>query len=141
MQNSEQPGKPQIFASRRDQASVRIERARALRQTATEAGTRAWYLLRKLRLKGFKFRRQHPIGSYVVDFCCAERRLVIELDGSIHAQPSQIRKDRIRDQQLKRLGYIVARYPNGIVLEAPDVFVEKVLGRAFPLPNVFTGER
>jgi very-short-patch-repair endonuclease len=94
-----------------------------------------------LRLKGFKFRRQHSIGNYVVDFCCAERRLVIELDGGIHSQPSQALKDQTREKYLKRQGYTVARFPNGMVLQAPETFVEKVLGQVLSLPNVFTGER
>jgi very-short-patch-repair endonuclease len=133
---------PQLVpASHRDRNPTRIERGRALRRTATEAETSAWYLLRKLRLKGFKFRRQHTIGNFVVDFCCAERRLVIELHGSIHSQPSQALKDRTRDQYLQRQGYTVARFPNGMVLQAPEIFVEKVLGQLFSRPNVFTGER
>ncbi|HEV2349255.1 MAG TPA: endonuclease domain-containing protein [Terriglobia bacterium] len=130
-----------IPASHRNRSPKRVERGRALRQSATEAETRAWFLLRKLRLKGFKFRRQHFIGNYVVDFCCAERRLVIELDGSIHSQPSQALRDQTGDEYLMQRGYTVARFPNGMVLEAPKIFMEKVLGRIFPLPNVFTGER
>jgi very-short-patch-repair endonuclease len=129
-----------IPASHRNRRPARIERGRALRQTATEAEQRAWYLLRTLRPKGYKFRRQHPIGNCVVDFCCAERRLVIELDGSIHSQPSQAHKDGTRNQYLQRQGYTVARIPNGIVLEAPETFVEKVLDQVASLPNVFTGE-
>ena len=77
----------------------------------------------------------------MVDFCCAERRLVIELDGSIHSQPSQSLKDWTREQYLKRQGYSVARFPNGIVLEAPEIFVRKVLDHVSVLANVFTGER
>ena len=130
-----------ITAGHCDRSQARIERVRALPQSATEAETRAWYLLRKLRLKGFKFRRQHPIGNCVVDFCCAERRLVIELDGSIHAQPSQVVMDEARDQYLMRQGYSVARFPNGMALQAPEIFVEQVLGRVSSIPNVFTGER
>lgn len=130
-----------IPASHRERSPTRIERGRALRQSATDAETRAWYLLRKLRLKRFKFRRQHPIGNCVGDFCCAERRLVVELDGSVHSQPNQALRDETRDQYLKQRGYTVARFPNGMVLEAPEIFVEKVLSQVFPLPNAFTGER
>jgi len=141
MRQKERSAKPQFPASHLDRSPTRIKRGRALRQTATEAETRAWYLLRKLRLKGFKFRRQHPIGNYVVDFCCAERRLAIELDGGIHSQPSQSLKDNAREKYLKRQGYTVTRFPIGIVLQAPETFVAKVLGQALSLPNVFTGER
>jgi|SRR5579859_5006958 len=141
MRKRERSAKPRVSASHRDRSPARIERGRVLRQTATEAEARAWYLLRKLRLKGFKFRRQHSVGNYVVDFCCAERRLVIELDGSIHSQPSQALKDQTREQYLKQQGYAVARFPNGMVLQDPEIFVEKVLCQVSSLlPNVFTGE-
>jgi len=97
-------------------------------------------LLRTLRFKGFRFRRQHAVGGYIVDFCCPKRHLIVELDGSVHAQPSQTRRDAGRDAELRRMGYIVTRFPNGIVLEAPELFVEKVLDVAWSLPNAFTGE-
>jgi very-short-patch-repair endonuclease len=96
--------------------------------------------LRTLRFRGFKFRRQYPVGRYIVDFCCPQRRLVVELDGSVHAQPSQTKRDARRDTELKRMGYTVTRLPNGIVVEAPELFVEKVLDVAWSLPNAFTGE-
>ncbi len=62
-----------------------ITRAREPRRTATEAERIAWRLLRPLQLRGFKFRRQHPVGPRVTDFCCPERGLVVELDGSVRA--------------------------------------------------------
>ena len=103
-----------------------IERARELRQTATEAEQIAWRLLRSFRRDGFVFRRQQPVERYVVDFCCPEERLIIELDGSVHAQPSQVARDAKRDDWLRRLGYTVARFPNGIVLSAPEEFVKRI---------------
>jgi very-short-patch-repair endonuclease len=80
------------------------------------------------------------VGRYIVDFFCPQRRLIVELDGSVHAQPSQARHDASRDAQLKRMGYTVTRFPNGMVVEAPELFVEKVLDVAWSLPNAFTGE-
>jgi very-short-patch-repair endonuclease len=115
-------------------------RARDLRRTATETERIAWRLLRGLRLRGFKFRRQHPVGSWIADFCCPEKGLVVELDGSVHAQPSQARKDASRDRALARMGYTILRLPNGIVLQDSDAFVSKVMERAQTLPNFFTGE-
>jgi very-short-patch-repair endonuclease len=64
----------------------------------------------------------------------------VELDGSVHAQPSQTRRDTSRDAELKRRAYTVTRFPNGIVLEAPELFLEKALDVAWSLPNAFTGE-
>jgi len=117
-----------------------IARARDLRQNETESEKTAWRLLRNLRLKGFKFRRQHTVGPHIVDFCCPQRRLIVELDGSVHGQPSQAKRDTRRAAQLKNMGYTVARFPNGMVLEAPELFVEKVLNMARSLPDAFPDE-
>jgi type I restriction enzyme R subunit len=107
--------------------AAQIDKARELRQTPTEAEQAAWRLLRGLRSRGFKFRRQHPVGPYIADFCCSELRLIVELDGSVHGQPSQARSDARRDAHLKSMGYGVLRLPNGIVLQAPDLFVQEVV--------------
>lgn len=115
-----------------------IERARKLRQDATAAEDAAWRLLRNRVKLGTKFRRQHPIGSYVVDFYCAERRLAIELDGSVHSQPSQLRKDEEKEQFLRRAGVRVLRISNGWVLEDPEGFVRKVLAN-LPSPVPLRG--
>ncbi len=93
----------------------------------TEAERAAWWLLRDRAVSGLKFRRQHPLGRYVVDFYCPECRLAIELDGSVHAQPSQARRDQTKDGFLRRRGVTVLRIPNGLVLEDPEGFVRKVL--------------
>ena len=121
-------------------SEVRIAKARELRRNETESEEVASRLLRTLRFNGFKFRRQHAVGQYIVDFCCPQRRLIVELDGSVHAQPSQTKRDTSRDAELKRMGYTVTRFSNGIVLEAPELFLEKVLDVAWSLPNAFTGE-
>ena len=121
-------------------SQAQIARSRDLRRNETESEEVAWRLLRTLRLKGFKFRRQHPVGRYIVDFFCPQRRLIVELDGSVHAQPSQARHDASRDARLKRMGYTVTRFPNGMVVEAPELFVGRVLDVAWSLPNAFTGE-
>jgi len=76
----------------------------------------------------------------VVDFCCPQKRLILELDGSVHAQPSQAVRDTKRDKYLERLGYTVFRLPNGI-LSAPEEFVKRVLKRVSMLPNFFTDDR
>ena len=113
-----------------------IDKAREFRQTPTETERAAWHLLRGLRSRGFKFRRQHPVGPYIADFGCTERRLIVELDGSVHGQPSQARSDARRDAHLKSMGYTVLRLPNGIVLQAPELFVQKVLSFALLMEAV-----
>ena len=104
---------------------VSTERVRELRHAQTEAEKAAWYLLRDRRL-GFKFRRQYPIENHVADFYCCECRLAIELDGGVHSQPSQVRKDAAKDAFLGKLGIGVLRLPNGLVTEDPDGFVRNV---------------
>jgi very-short-patch-repair endonuclease len=103
-----------------------ISQARQLRREETKAEIGAWWLLRNRSLAGFKFRRQHPIGPFFVDFCCPELRLIVELEGSVHAQPSVMKFDADRDEYLKNEGFFVVHFPNGIVLQAPEEFVAKV---------------
>jgi len=71
-----------------------------------------WGILRSRQLNGVKFRRQHAIGPYVVDFCSLQKRLVIELDGSGHAADEQLERDRIRDEYLEQKGYRIVRIWN-----------------------------
>jgi very-short-patch-repair endonuclease len=104
---------------------VKTGEVRELRRRPTEAEEIAWHLLRSGRT-GLKFRRQYAIENHVVDFYCFEHRLAIELNGSVHAQPSQGRRDRTKDTFLKRLGIRVLRLPNGLVLENPDGFLAKI---------------
>ena len=100
-------------------------RVRELRRNQTEAEKAAWCLLRGRRL-GAKFRRQCRIENWVVDFYCFEHRLVIELDGGVHSQPRQMRKDAAKEDYLRTLGISLLRIPNGLVLGDPEEFVRKV---------------
>ena len=106
---------------------VRIptQRVRELRRNPTEAEKAAWYLLRGRRLEA-KFRRPRRIENWVVDFYCFEHRLAIELDGGVHSQPSQMRKDAAKEDYLRTLGISLLRIPNGLVVEDPEEFVGKV---------------
>ena len=79
--------------------------ARELRSGSTDTEKVLWSRLRAKRLEGLKFRRQHPIGKYVVDFACLEKKIVIELDGGQHAEPERKEYDRERDNWLEREGY------------------------------------
>ena len=106
--------------------SESVQKARKLRRAVTAAEQRAWWLLRDRNLLGLKFRRQHPIGKFVVDFYCQQSRLAVELDGSAHAQPREARRDSAKDATLRRLGVRVLRLPNGMVLEDPELFCRKV---------------
>ncbi len=89
-----------------------LDRARGLRQSTTDAEQALWYYLRAGRFGGFKFRRQHPVPPYVVDFVCLAQLLVVELDGSQHS-PSV---DAERNSFLDRAGFRLLRFWNHDVL-------------------------
>ncbi len=104
---------------------VPTQRVRELRHDQTEAERAAWYLLRGRKL-GAKFRRQCRIEDWVVDFYCFEQRLAIELDGGVHSQPSQMRKDATKEDYLRTTGIRLLRIANGLVIEDPQGFLRKV---------------
>jgi very-short-patch-repair endonuclease len=86
--------------------------ARKLRHDQTNVERKLWYALRDRRFHDFKFRRQQPIGPYVVDFICFRRNLIIELDGSQHGEDEARRKDERRTTFLNERGYRVIRFWN-----------------------------
>ncbi|WP_075216894.1 endonuclease domain-containing protein [Mongoliimonas terrestris] len=100
--------------------------ARRLRAGMTEAERRVWYALRAGRFFGLKFRRQVPIGRYIVDFICHERKLVIEIDGGQHGFEEVARRDEIRTAFLHGEGYRVIRFWNHEVLTEWDAVVERI---------------
>lgn len=86
-----------------------------------------WLRLRSRQFQGLKFRRQHGIGPYIVDFYCPERLLVLEIDGESHAGAKQIQKDQARDRYLHSLGLHVVRYQNHSVMQNLDGVFEDLL--------------
>ena len=88
-----------------------LAHAREMRQPQTIAEANLWRVLRN-RQSGFKFRRQHPIDRFIVDFYCAEARLLIEVDGESHLEPNQVEYDKARTDYLEDLGYRVIRFTN-----------------------------
>lgn len=106
--------------------SNHIKLARLLRQDSTEVEKVLWELLRDRKINGLKFRRQHPLKGYIVDFFCYELKLIIELDGGYHNHPEQKEKDEIRDLHLKALGYKVLRFSNTTVSKEPKVITETI---------------
>ena len=91
-------------------SAAKATRARQLRREQTLAEALLWQHLRGHRMLGLHFRRQHPLGRFIVDFCCVERRVVIEVDGPVHAH--QLEYDDVRAETLQRLGYRVLRWTN-----------------------------
>ncbi|MEX0752287.1 MAG: endonuclease domain-containing protein [Xanthobacteraceae bacterium] len=102
--------------------------AKRLRRNQTDAERLLWFRLRDRRLEGLKFKRQVPIYEYVVDFCCSDARLIVELDGSQHAV--RTRSDAARTKRLEELGYLVLRFWNNDVLSNIDGVLETIVSTA-----------
>lgn len=98
-------------------------RARRLRTNQTEAEKQLWSRIRNRQLFGIKFKRQAPMDRYVVDFVSAEAKLIVELDGSQHAEN---RADEVRTKTLENMGYFVLRFWNNEVLTNPDGVLETI---------------
>ncbi|MBL6749902.1 MAG: endonuclease domain-containing protein [Nevskia sp.] len=118
--------------------------ARNLRQCSTDAEALLWSKLRNRQIAGCKFRRQQPIGRFVVDFVCLECKLVVELDGGQHAV--EISKDETRTEFLNGEGYRVLRFWNNQVLPQIDSVLEAIAealaASIHPSPNPLPqGER
>ncbi|MBL4818797.1 MAG: endonuclease domain-containing protein [Deltaproteobacteria bacterium] len=101
-------------------------RARLLRSTSTKSEQVLWAILRAKRFKGYKFRRQHPVGPYVLDFYCARKRMGIELDGEIHNNPAAQQYDQKRTRTLASAGRKIIRFSNYQVLKQ-KVLVENII--------------
>ncbi|MCX5864492.1 MAG: endonuclease domain-containing protein [Deltaproteobacteria bacterium] len=98
--------------------------AKKLRANQTEAEQRLWYHLRAHRFMALKFKRQKPMGRYIVDFVCVERQLIIEIDGGQHAE--QAGYDRHRDAWLRDQGYTVLRFWNHEVMQQLEGVLEQI---------------
>ncbi|ELI6422577.1 TPA: endonuclease domain-containing protein [Aeromonas veronii] len=100
--------------------------AKRLRRDATQAEQKLWQQLRNRRLAGLKFRRQMPIGPYVVDFICLEQGLVIEVDGSQHGTLANQMHDEARTAYLNQQGFRVIRVWNNDVLSRMEVVLAHI---------------
>ena len=102
-------------------------RAQKLRAEPTDAERVLWVRLRRRQVLGYKFRRQQPLGPYIVDFVCLEKRLVVEVDGSQHQE--QRTYDEARTRWLESQGYRVLRFWNNEVLAETDKVIELIAKR------------
>lgn len=100
-----------------------LEEAKYLRADQTDAEQRLWYHLRAHRFMGLKFKRQKPIGRFIVDFVCMERCLIIELDDGQHTD--SVRRDQQRDAWLHGQGYKVLRFWNNDVMQELESVLEQ----------------
>ena len=119
-----------------------VVKARALRRSMSSPEVILWHRLRR-RPGGFKFRRQHPAGLFVLDFFCAEAKLAIEIDGFSHETEDRNRRDRRRDEWLDRQGIVTLRLSAGDVTRDPDGSVEMIVAgcaaRRIPLHRSSSG--
>ncbi len=136
------PWQGEVGAKRREGVGPRTRRrgsnvrlARYLRREMTKAEMRLWHFLRRKRLLGLKFRRQHPFGPYVLDFYCPELALAIEVDGSQHGKMRGRKHDQERDAYLARHGVMVLRYWTADVLRDVDGVVNDICAKIQLLLN------
>ncbi len=125
--------------STRDQWDKLKPRARELRHEATTAEDVLWKAIRNRRLNGVKFRRQHAVDTFIADFMCIEKRLIIEVDGAIHEDSDQLLRDHERQTRLEALGYCVLRFTNAEVLSSLAEVLH-VIGAALDSTSNFVSE-
>ena len=106
--------------------------AKQLRSTMTEAEERLWSYLSGKKLDGFKFRRQHPLHAFIIDFYCHEARLSIELDGEYHFTPEQTAHDRERTKIIEGLGVRELRFTNAQVYLDIEGVLQKIREQLAP---------
>lgn len=104
----------------------RIAFARKLRQSHTDAERALWAKLRNKQLEGVKFRRQQPVGGYIVDFVSFERKIIVEIDGGQHNEEEMSKRDEERTTWLRDRGYQVLRFWNNEVLVNTQGVLEKI---------------
>ncbi|MGH7230517.1 MAG: endonuclease domain-containing protein [Nitrospiraceae bacterium] len=116
---------PRAKQGRREHLQIK----RRLRLEMTSAETRLWSKIRGKQFQTLKFRRQHGIGPYIVDFYCPANSIVIEIDGDTHANQDQITKDKQRDKYLQSLGLQVIRYTNDDIIMNLDGVLQDLTQR------------
>ena len=122
---------------------VKISQARRLRKTMTKPEVWLWGSLKGQHESGLVFRRQHPVGPYILDFYCVKAKLAIEVDGEVHTREAQAAKDKVRDAYLLEQGIATYRIIASDLLQSPADAIDGVIGRTLerlaelglPLPS------
>lgn len=114
-----------------------LDNAKSLRSNMTEAEQRLWYYLRANPFMGLKFKRQKPLGTYIVDFVCMEEKLIIELDGGQHTE--NLSYDHKRDSWLRSQGFTVLRFWNNELFNETESVLEKIRLTLSPCPSPVNG--
>ena len=113
--------------------------SREMRREPTEAETLMWQRLRGRRLNGWRFRRQHPYERFILDFYCAEAKLVVEIDGAIHLTKKQQIYDRERTIWLEVSGFNLIRFTNAQVLDQTELVLSRIDGKCKSLCSPLPG--
>ena len=108
-------------------ARLKTSHSRRLRKTSTHAENLLWTWVRGRRFRNLKFRRQTPIGPYIVDFACLKGRIILELDGGIHDAPFyDLAAQEVRDAWLRDQGFRVLRFRNSEIENTPNAVFERI---------------
>jgi very-short-patch-repair endonuclease len=111
--------------------------ARTLRRNESDAERKLWSKLRSRQFQNLKFRRQQPLGKYIVDFVSFEKKIIIEVDGSQHDRPGNIEHDAQRTRYFENEGYIVLRFWNNDVLTNIEGVGLKILEQIDTMPKLY----
>jgi very-short-patch-repair endonuclease len=103
--------------------------ARSLRRNATNAERRLWEGLRHKQIAGFRFRRQVPLGGFIVDFASFDARVVVEVDGATHSTDEEVARDGARSAALEAQGFVVLRFTNDEVYRNLEGVLETIYAR------------
>lgn len=106
------------------------EKAKELRKNETEAERLLWQVLKNRKCGGLKFRRQHPLLKFVVDFYCHEKKLVVELDGGVHDEPEVKERDENRTYEIEQAGLTVVRFRNEEIFHDLKIVLERIVSVA-----------
>ncbi len=113
--------------TRRDSSPTLLEVIKEQRQNPTPAEEKLWQELRRESLLGYKFRRQHPVAGYIIDFYCPRLKLGIEVDGEVHKSPEQKAYDEQRSEDLTRYGVRIIRFWNAEVINDMESVLKDIV--------------
>ncbi len=122
----------------RDRKRVKIEFSRYLRKEQTKTEEILWWLIRKRKMFGFKFRRQHIINGFILDFYCPSIKLGIELDGKVHIKQKEY--DKARQKIVEENGIKLIRFSSSDVINNPDEVLSRINENLPLLPSPLSGE-
>ncbi len=111
------------------------DKVRELRRNPTPTERILWERLRDRRFHGLKFVRQYPIGPFIADFCCRDRRIIVELDGEVHEGEQQRAHDKARDAYLQGQHYVILRFSNQQVLDDLDAVLKRISNASHTSPS------